>query len=166
MKPWLLSLLLLPALLLAAPDKPTPVTIEADRMELDQKRGTSVYTGNVVLVQGGLEIKAERITLYSVKKKLQRAVAKGSPATLVQQGESEENTIKAEAATMEYQPQSGEVQLSGKAQLWRGGSAFSGEQISYDLERQMVKASGSEEGQGRVKVLLQPEGDETAEKAQ
>ena len=157
---WLLSLLLLVPLTLAAEQtaqKPAPITIEADRLELDQKRGRSHYQGNVLLQQGGLEIRADSITLHTVNKKLQRAVAKGQPATLLQQGETEDETMRAEALRMEYRPQSEQVELQGQARLWRNGNEFSGEQISYNLKQQLVKASGSEQGDGRVRVLLQPE---------
>lgn len=159
-----LSLLLLLSLpVTAAPptadtaDKPLPVTIEADHLELDQKRGTSHYQGRVILVQGPMQINAESITLYSVEKKLQRAVAEGAPATLLQQGDSKAGPIRAEATRMEYLLQSKEILLTGKARLWRDGNEFSGEQISYNLKQQLVKASGNTQGDGRVRVLLQPE---------
>jgi lipopolysaccharide export system protein LptA len=166
MKHWSISLLLLLPLPLAAAEQLSPgttartaaVTIEADRMELDQKHGTSHYKGNVILHQGALQIKADSITLYSVKKKLQRAVASGNPATLLQQGDNEASAIRAMATQMDYLPQSQVVILKGKAQLWRNGNEFSGDQISYDLKQQLVKASG-DNGGGRVRVLLQPEGD-------
>lgn len=154
---WPLSLLLLLPLLVAA--APAPITIEADRLELDQKHGSSHYQGNVVLQQGGLQIKADSITLHTVNKKLQRAVAKGQPATLLQQGDTPESAMRAEAQLMEYHPQGERVELQGEARLWRNGNEFSGEQISYDLKQQLVKASGSGQGDGRVRVLLQPQGD-------
>ena len=160
MKHWPLSLLLLlPLSVLAAPAANTTaaVSIEADRMELDQKQGTSHYHGNVVLQQGGLQIKADSITLYSEKKKLQRAVAKGNPATLLQQSDDNKSPLRATALHMEYLPQSEKVKLKGQAQLWRDGNKFSGELISYDLKQRIVKATGDKQGDGRVRVLLQPE---------
>ncbi len=160
MRRWPINLLLILPLSLAAAQtaqKPAPITIEADRLELDQKRGSSHYRGNVLLQQGGLQIKADSITLYTVNKKLQRAVAEGLPATLLQQGDTPETAMRAEAQRMEYLPQSGQVELLGQARLWRNGNEFSGEQISYNLKQQLVKASGSEQGDGRVRVLLQPE---------
>jgi lipopolysaccharide export system protein LptA len=162
MKYLLLSLLLLSLPVAAAPppvktDKPVPLTIEADHLELDQKHGTSHYQGRVILMQGTLQIKADNVTLYSVEKKLRRVVAEGSPTTLLQQGDGETSPLRAEAARMEYMLQSREIQLSGKARLWRDGNEFSGEQISYNLQQQLVKASGDTQGDGRVRVLLQPE---------
>jgi lipopolysaccharide export system protein LptA len=166
MKHWFLSLLLLLPLPLAAEqptpvaaDKPLPVTIEADRMELNQKLGTSHYQGRVILVQGALQIQAEEITLYSVEKKLQRAVAEGTPATLLQQGDEESGPIRGEATHMEYLPLGREIRLNGQARLWRDGNEFSGEQINYNLDQQLVKASSDTQGDGRVRVLLQPEDD-------
>ncbi len=157
----LLLWLLLPLSLNAAPvtANSAPITIEADQLELDQRRGTSHYRGNVLLTQGGLQIKAARLTLYSAGQQLQRVEITGNPATLSQQGETPQETLRAEAQRMEYQPREGLIVLRGAAQLWRDGNEFSGDEIRYDLKRQRVKASGdAEQGGGRVRVLLQPEG--------
>lgn len=166
---WPLSLLLLlPLALAAAPAAPpsatTPVTIEADRMELDQKNNTSRYQGHVILVQGSLRINADSITLYSTGGTLLRAVVDGSPATLQQQGADEAQTMRARATQMEYLPRDGVIELRGQAQLWRGGNEFNGEQIRYDLKQQLVRATGTSQGSdtGRVRVLLQPEGEQPA----
>jgi len=162
---WPLSLLLLPLVLSAAPPspEPTPVTIEADRMELDQRLGTSRYLGHVILLQGKLQIHADSITLYSAEGGLIRAQVEGNPATLKQEGDGTQ-TLRAEAMQMEYMPHQQVVELKGKAKLSQGGNEFSGEQISYDLGQQLVRASGvpAEDGdKSRVRVLLQPMEQET-----
>lgn len=167
MKLWHLSLLLFLSLSLVAQpaasqaEKAEAISIEADRLELNQGKGISHYTGNVVLTRGSLQIRAESITLYTLEKKLHRAVAAGNPAQLQQQATAEAGAMRAEAETMEYLPQSELVELKGKAHLWRDGNEFSGEQIRYNLKQQLVKASGDKEGEGRVRVLLQPEGQKT-----
>jgi lipopolysaccharide export system protein LptA len=144
----------------AAPAKAAPITIEADQLELDQKKGISHYRGNVVLQRGGLQIKAANITLHTRENKLHRAIAEGSPVHLTQGATADAGPMRAEAAHMEYLPQSEVIKLRGKAHLWRDGNEFSGEQIRYDLKRQLVKASGDKQGDGRVRVLLQPESEE------
>ena len=162
MKLWHLSLLLLWPLQLAAQPattstKPLPVSIEADQLELDQGKGISHYRGNVVLTRGGLRIEAERITLYTREKKLQRAHAEGGPVNLTQEATAETGELHAEAASMDYLPQNELIKLKGNAHLWHDGNKFSGEQIQYNLKQQVVKASGDKQGDGRVKVILQPE---------
>ena len=160
MNRWYHSLLLLPLALtpaFAADEKaPEPISIEADRMEIDQTRGTSHYQGNVVLQRGELRIQADEITLHTSNNKLQRAVAEGQPVVLQQPGDTNSAPLRAEATHMEYLPATERVELSGQAHLWRDGNEFSGERISYDLKQQLVKASGNEQGEGRVRVLLQP----------
>ncbi|MEN8170257.1 MAG: lipopolysaccharide transport periplasmic protein LptA [Pseudomonadota bacterium] len=159
-------LLLLPLTLSAGPaatdtaNKSTPVSIEADRMELDQAHGTSTYQGNVILIQGGLRLKAERITLYTVEKQLNRVVSEGKPTTMEQPKDDNRAPLHAEAEWIEYLPLQQTVQLKGKAQLRQNGNEFSGEHIRYDLKKQLVRASGNKQGDGRVRVLLQPANDE------
>jgi lipopolysaccharide export system protein LptA len=164
-KLWL-GLLLLPLSVHAAKpaspaaEKPAPITIEADQLELDQNKGTSLYRGNVVLQRGTLQIKADSITIHSAGKKLQWVQAKGNPVYLDQGATADAGPMHAEASQIEYQPQNEVVKLQGRAQLWRDGNEFSGEQIRYDLKRKLVKASGDKEGESRVRVLLQPESTE------
>ncbi len=164
MKFWPVSLLLLSLPLAAAEptssataDKPVPITIEADYLELDQKKGTSHYRGKVILIRGELQIEADSITLHTTDKQLRRAVAKGSPVHLQQQATTDAGAMRAQAEHMVYQPQNELIQLRGNAQLWRDGNEFKSEQISYNLKKQLVKASGDKQGDSRVRVLLQPE---------
>ncbi len=163
LKLWL-GLLLLPLPLLAAKaataDKPAPITIEADQLELDQGKGTSLYRGNVVLQRGAMQIKADTITIHTTGRQLEWVQAKGSPVYLDQEATADAGPMHAEAAQMEYQPQNEVVKLQGNAHLWRDGNEFSGEQIRYNLKRQLVKASGAKDGESRVRVLLQPESTE------
>lgn len=165
MKRWHLNLiLLLPFTLAQAENLPSSaegtrgaITIEADSMELNQRTGTTNYKGNVVLVRGGLQIKADSITLYTKDNKLQRAVADGNPVRLEQAGSEAYTAMRAESEHMEYKPLSDTIELKGKALLWRDGNQFTGQNIRYDLKKQTVKASGSGEENGRVRVLLQPQ---------
>ncbi len=170
MKHWPLSLLFFALTSVAAEPARTadtaaqqaPITIEADSMELNQSDGTNHYKGNVVLLRGALQIRADSILLYTKGKQLQRAVAEGNPVHLTQENTTGGDPMKAESEYMEYLPQSEIIELKGKALLWRAGNKFSGDKIRYDLKEQTVRASGDEQGSGRVRVLLQPETTEDA----
>lgn len=157
----LLPLLLLPGLLWAAetPPQQQPITVEADRLEMNNASGISHYQGNVVMTQGGMLLRADSVTLHSRGSDLQLAVAEGSPVYLERPDPQSGELIKAHAAHMEYQIQEGLLEMNGEAHLWRGKDEFSGEHIVYELDKRLVRASGQKAGEegGRVKVILQPE---------
>lgn len=139
-----------------------PVTVEADRLEMDQKSGISIYLGRVVMRQGDLTLRADKVTLYTTleqgERRLSRAEALGNPAKMEQQGGADVEHLRGNAAYMEYQPTNELLKLQGKAHLWRDADEFSGEIINYNIGQKQVKALGDKPGgSGRVRVLLQPE---------
>ena len=42
-----------------------PIHVEADRLDLDQRAGTAVYTGNVDIRQGNMQLRGERVTMLA-----------------------------------------------------------------------------------------------------
>ena len=44
-------------------DRDKPIELESDTMTSDDSKNTSVYTGNVILTQGTLLIKADELTV-------------------------------------------------------------------------------------------------------
>lgn len=156
-----LLLLLLPAVLPAAETSAPPqsITVEADRLEMDNASGTSHYQGHVVMTQGGLVLRADSVTLNSQGSALQQALADGSPVYLERPDPETGEVIKARANHVEYQIAKGLLEMSGEAHLWRGKDEFSGEHIVYELDNRIVRASGQKkngEQGGRVRVILQP----------
>lgn len=155
----LLLLLLLPGLLSAAEaPQQQPITVEADRLEMDNAKGVSHYSGQVVMSQGNLQLRASSVTLHSKGSTLQKAIADGSPVYLEKKDPQTSDSIKANAAHMEYNLQDGLLEMNGNAHLWRGKDEFTGEHIVYDLNKRIVRATGQKSGEkgGRVKVILQP----------
>jgi len=152
-------LLLLPGLLWAAePPVQQAITVEADRLEMDNAKGVSHYRGSVVMSQGNLQLRADSVTLHSKGNALQKAIADGSPVYLEKTDPQTGETIKANAGHMEYKLQEGLLEMNGDAHLWRGKDEFAGEHIVYELNKRIVRATGQKPGEdgGRVKVILQP----------
>jgi lipopolysaccharide export system protein LptA len=141
-------------------DTRKPITIEADRAVLDEKKQISIYTGNVILKQGGIEVKADTITVYTKEGQLQRVVAEGNPVHYQQQQNNNED-IRGVSQRMEYETETNRVLLLGDAELWQGGNRFSGKRIQYDPGQEKVIATGdpnaTENGAQRVKIILQPQ---------
>ena len=78
-----LPLLLGATLLLATPvhgEDEGPITLDADEAEIDNDRGVSVYTGNVVLTRGGRQVTGDRMTVHlRGDDQLDHVVVEGEP---------------------------------------------------------------------------------------
>lgn len=134
-----------------------PIQIEADRMELDQQKGISLYQGDVRLQRGNTLLQAERVELHSRDGKVNRAIADGTPVHLEMQDPQSGQITRGEASHVEYRLDEGLLELQGTAQLWRDGDHFSGERLLYNDHKQQVSAFGNDKKNGRVQVILQPE---------
>src|SRR5262245_8998795 len=81
------ALALAASLLAAAPalaersDRHKPVNIESDRLTADEAQKTATFEGKVVLTQGSLIIRADKLVVRQDSEGFQYGVATGSPAT-------------------------------------------------------------------------------------
>lgn len=156
------SLVLLPGLLLAQEQARQPITVEADRLEMNSESGLSTYQGNVEMRQGNMLLRADSVVLHSSGNEVKVAVANGKPVYLESTDPKTGEVLKANAAHMEYRIGDGLLELKEEAHLWRGKDEFSGDHIIYELENQVVRAFGQQNGkdEGRVRVILQPRKEE------
>lgn len=148
-------------------DRDQPIELEADKADIDDLKGISIYTGNVVLIQGSMQIKAHKLTLYNDKnRQLEKAVAVGADgklATFKQRPEGKDKDLRARAKTMIYFLKKDKIHLLKKAHVWQGGDTFSGDKIIYDTKQETVIASSQKDKHGkpvntgeRVRVTIQP----------
>jgi lipopolysaccharide export system protein LptA len=152
-----LALLLLLSSATVVAESSEPVRVEANRMELDQKQGFSLYQGSVEMQRGDTQLQAERLELHNKGGKVTLAIADGTPVHLEMRDPQSGKITRGEADHVEYRFEEGTLVLQGAAQLWRDGDRFNGERLFYDNNKQQVRAFGSEQGKGRVQVILQPE---------
>ena len=152
------TLLLLFGYAAAVAETTGPIQVEADRLELDQKKGVSLYQGHVRLQRGKTLLRAERLELHGASGKVTLAIADGQPVHLEMRDQESGRITRAEAQHVEYRFNEKQIELLGKARLWRDGDRFSGEKLLYDDGKQQVHAFGNnEQNNGRVRVILQPE---------
>lgn len=137
--------------------KQEPINIDADNAKILEKEGKSVYTGNVVLIQGNTKVTADKITVLSKDGKLSRITAEGKPVTYHQANQPKAADIKAEAKTVEYYAFQKRIVLIKNAKLTQGKSVFSGHRIEYNANTQVVTARQSVTGKDRVQVTIHPE---------
>ena len=136
-------------------DRRQPIRIEADRVEIDEQKGTSTYTGSVQVRQGTLRLEAERVVVHRGREALERIVARGAPATFRQQPEGADYLIRGQARQLRYNAAAATVELTGEAHIWQGRDEFSGARVVYELERERVRAEGGADD-GRVRAVIHP----------
>jgi lipopolysaccharide export system protein LptA len=143
-------------------DRDKPLNIESDRMNADDAKKTAVFEGRVVLTQGTLVIKADRLTLRQDKEGFQYGIAAGNLATFRQKRDGANEYIDGEAERIEYDGRADRVQFFERARLRRDtGDDVRGDYISYDSRTEYftVQSAGDARAQGtdgRVRAVIMP----------
>lgn len=137
-------------------DKQKPVEVEADSFNLDDAKKVTVYSGNVIITQGSMEIMADKVTIYGVRGTTDKVIATGKPVKFKQQPDGDQGLIRGEANRFNYFVTKDTLVLIDKATLWQSGNTFESDQIEYDSKRSVVKAGDKKTGLKRVKITLEP----------
>lgn len=139
-------------------DKEQEIHILAKTASASQKDGVVVYSGDVKLTQGTLEITAEKITLRTnSKQKVETIVAEGSPARYQQQPDEKKAIIHAEALNINYSVSKDELILDKNAFIEQNGATTKASRVEYDINSGTVKASGQGDQSGRVEFVIPPQ---------
>lgn len=137
-------------------DRDKPIHVKADSAQRDDKQGITSYRGDVIINQGSLNIIAQEVIMYG-NDAVDKIVANGRPARLRQKPEQEKGVITAKGDHIEYSTTSEIVILKSNAFVEQDGTEVRGDQITYDMVRQVVSASGeSRVNGGRVEMIIPP----------
>lgn len=151
-----LLLVLLPALSLALPeDSNQPIQIESNSAQRNERDNTLIYEGAVRIVQGSLNITADRVTVHFVDGEPERIVCEGTPAIYRQQRKAGAAPIDARARQIDYRLNDNLVILTGSARVEQEGSVLEGARITYDIEREQMQARGDDTDR-RVRMVIPP----------
>jgi lipopolysaccharide export system protein LptA len=150
-------------------DNQEPIQIWANASSYDGIKKLNVYSGNVQLVRGGMELEAEKLEIKEQKNGGQLGIATASKNGLVkfkQKRQGLDETIQGEAEYIEYNSQTEVLILRKRAQIRRlmGNTVqdeVSADQIQYGSIENVFSASGGPQ-QGRVKAVLSPKNDKKA----
>jgi len=137
-------------------DKDQPLDLEADSAEIDEAQGVSVYTGNVVAIQGSMRLEADRLRIFHTGSKAERIEAEGKPAKFQQLTEDSPEPVKARGLRMEYKLDSEELILIGDAVVIQGKDTFQSDRITYDRVKSVVKGGAAAKGKERVRIRVDP----------
>ena len=149
-------------------DSEQPIEIEADFAELDDVDGTTVYIGNVVVVQGSIRMTGDRLRVnFTAERDLKDAYLEGRLATFKQTPNDQQEDVEGEALLIEYHALESMLILIEKAKVTQGERLTQGHRINYDTERSIVTVRSSRAGKpnideqpkagsGRVRIIIPP----------
>lgn len=151
-------------------DKDQDIEIESDTAYLDDTKNISVYTGNVVVVQGSMRITGDKMTIYYTETNdLDRIIVEGKPATFRQLPDNSTVHDEAEATVMEYYEQRNLIVLIEKARVKQGDRRLIADHVEYDTRLSQVRANSDDPATGadpgkadtRVKLIIPARKNET-----
>lgn len=137
-------------------DRQQPLDVKADSGDGTFGDGVTVLSGNVEVNQGTLHIAADRASVEKLDGKVRLVTLQGTPAILEQEIE-EQGVVRAEARTITYQVGDGLVNLTGEADVTHPQYHISGDALTYDLNQQHFQGVGSDGGDGRIRIRMDPE---------
>lgn len=142
------------------------IFIDADNAVLEQD--ISVYTGNVVVNQGGMQIKSSRLEVYLDDRKPDKVIATGNPVYMKQVVEAGKLERHGKSSIAEYFINQSLIVLKGNAEVWleentgdgfgTKGDRMDSDRITYDYKNEIVKAGkkGQTGKSTRVHTVLSP----------
>ena len=147
-------------------DREKPMNLEADRMSMDDVKKVQVFEGNVVLTQGTLQIRTDKIVVTQDADGFQKGVATGGPGGLArfrQKRDASDDYIEGEAERIEHSARDEKTEFFNRAWVRNGKDEVKGQFISYNsLTEQYVVTNGGQtkkavgEAQARVRAIIQP----------
>lgn len=148
-------------------DREKPITLEAARVSVDDVSRVQVYEGSVVLTQGTLVIRAERLVVTQDDDGFQKGVASGGANGLArfrQKREGKDEIIEGEGERIEHDARTEKTEFFVRAWVKSGLDEVKGNYVSYDSinEKYYVTSGLAADGRtpaiaegGRVRAVIQ-----------
>lgn len=117
-----------------------PINIEADGLEVFDKDGKAIYSGNVVVTQGETTMKAKKMVIFYIRaEEGQPAAAAGNDGAAIKSVEAEGDVVileKDQIATGDkgvYEAATDIMTLTGNVALSKGQNVTKGQKLVYNL---------------------------------
>lgn len=140
-----------------------PIKIQSDHAELDELKGRSIYTGDVVVTQGTTLLASDKVIVYTNKEGLIKLEAFGSPAKFSHQPEGEPVPTHAYGNKITYTRSDETLTLVEDAKIEQNQNTFRGAVIHYNTVSRVVTAEGGKETSQRVEMIVHPVKNETGD---
>ena len=144
-------------------DRDKPVNLEADQVTVDDNKQTATFVGKVVLTQGTLVIRGDRMVVQQDADGFKYGVAYGNLASFRQKREGYDEYIDGYAERIEYDSKAEKLQMFNRAYLKKANDDVRGNYISYEVATEFFKVVGggkqaatAANPDGRVRAVIQP----------
>ena len=144
-------------------DREKPINLEADRVTIDDAKQIAHFEGNVLLTQGTMQIRGDRMEVRQDKAGFKYGTTWGNLAYFRQKRDGYDEYIEGWAERIEYDGRAETLQMFNRAQMKRSQDEVRGNYISYDARTEFFrvtgggdKATGTGKPEGRVRAVLQP----------
>jgi len=144
-------------------DREKPINLEADRVTVDDAKQISTFEGKVVLTQGTLIIRGDRMEVRQDNQGFKEGVTWGNLAYFRQKRDGYDEYIEGWAERIEYDSRADKMQMFNRASMRKGADEVRGNYISYDARTEFfqvigggAKAAAAENSDGRVRAVIQP----------
>lgn len=144
-------------------DRDKPINLESDTVTVDDAKRVSTYEGNVVLVQGTLNIRSDKMVVTEDAEGFQHGTAYGNPAYFRQKREGYDEYIEGWGKRIEYDNRTDKVELFTEARMKKNQDEVQGNFISYDGKTELFnvigggkEAASANNPRGRVRSVMQP----------
>jgi lipopolysaccharide export system protein LptA len=146
-----------------AADRDKPINFSGDSGDANMQARGGTLTGNVIITQGTLEIRANRIVFKQNADNSLSATAYGNPVAFRQKRDGVDEYYEAYAQRIEYDGSKEFLELFDRALLKRGQDEIRSNYVSYNAATELFKAEGragtdpDPSGPGtRVRGMFQP----------
>lgn len=131
-----------------------PISIDADNQQIDLKNNTITFTGNVIIIQDDLKIKASTVVITEMNSKDNQTItANGNPVYFEQINDNKQ-TITGHANQLIYQVKQNNVTMIGKAEIQQQDNHIVSDKIIYNVDQQKILAQSNKGN--RVKTTILP----------
>lgn len=126
----------------------------ADTAEINQQSGISIYTGQVVAIQGSTSLQADKVIIkQDAQHQLLEVIAYGQPAIYKTTPEAGKAELTATALEIHYFPPRHLVQLIEEALVVQDGNRYSAPLINYDIAAQTIHSPSMQNGHTKITLL-------------
>lgn len=143
----------------ATADKDQPLTVEADKVTVDDAKQTSVFEGNVIVTQGSMQLRADRIIVTYDDAGFKYGTAFGNQAYFRQKRTGTDELIEGWGDRVEYDARAQVLILITRAHVKRGEDDVRGSRITYNAATEQYTVVGGKDSAaegGRVRAIIQP----------
>ena len=153
-------------------DREKPVVIEADEVEFDFKTGVRTYKGNVIVEQGTLLIRGDKIIVNYDGERVETATAWGNPAMFQQRPDGKDEDVIGKGKKIVLHQIDNTLTLITQASLKQGPDIARGNIIVYDIGADKMTIKGARQTRkeptgaadsetapskpGRSRIIIQP----------